>query len=153
MMFGLDFEIDIWSRFWRLSLIKIFCVSLFLLWFAELNPRVRWQCFLWIDSCYTYSSQYIIAALGDDGDRDGDDKKKENMDMWMHHRSDVAMLLEGEGFIKRCTCTMLQKISIQNPLCQFCFWYKWPNLRLRKIFVYGSQLVTNGRSEGITLKT
>ena len=30
---------------------------------------------------FTYSSQFIIAALGDDGDRDGDDKKKENMDM------------------------------------------------------------------------
>ena len=149
LMFGWDFEVDVWSRFWRLSFIKIFVWTCFN--FGKLNSTL--VSVVSLAMFFTYSYQFIIAALGDDGDRDGDDKKKENMDMWMHHRSDVAMLLEGEGFIKRCTYTMLQKISIQNPLCQFCFWYKWPNLRLRKIFVFGSQLVTNGRSEGITLKT
>ena len=118
MMFGWDFEVDVWSRFWRLSFIKIFVWTCFN--FGKLNSTLG--SVVSLAMFFTYSSQFIIAALGDDGDRDGDDKKKENMDMWMHHRSDVAMLLEGEGFIKRCTYTMLQKISIQNPLCQFCFY-------------------------------
>ena len=37
-MFGLDFEVDVWSRFWRLSLIKIFVWTCFN--FGKLNSTL-----------------------------------------------------------------------------------------------------------------
>ena len=45
LMFGWDFEVNAWSRFWRRNLIMIcdwiVIWSIRLLWLDELNPRVR----------------------------------------------------------------------------------------------------------------
>ena len=40
LMFGWDFEINAWSRFWYCNMFKIFELWIEILWY-ELNPRVR----------------------------------------------------------------------------------------------------------------
>ena len=43
-MFGWDFEVDAWSRFWRWGLIKI-CVWTLVSWTQPSGPLCLWQCF------------------------------------------------------------------------------------------------------------
>ena len=59
-MFGWDFEVDAWSRFWRWGLIKI-CVWTLVSWTQPSGALCLWQCFDQLNSWTSHGGRRYIS--------------------------------------------------------------------------------------------